>query len=51
MAKVDNFFTVEVPQHNTLVAYISVRNEVRRAIFGKYPELVEYLIPTGMCTH
>jgi len=31
--------------------YISDRNEIRRYIFGKYPELVEYLIPTGMCTH
>jgi len=46
MAKVDNFFTIEVPQHNTLGAHISVRTEVKRTIFGKklgkYPELIEY---------
>jgi len=34
-----------------LVVYISIRNEARRTIFGTYRELVEYLIPTGTCTH
>ena len=33
---VDHFFTIEVPQHNTLGAHISVRTEVKWTIFGKY---------------